>query len=264
MYCRRDEFNPCRRMRPGLWYNGAMQLYRVLGYWYMEITADRQDGWRIADPSWPGPVPFVPLGINEEVFNKWIQYAIRVAYWSFGEMWGSLIPWSGWAQSEINGQVQYRPSYRWQPLELEAADGYFAMQGARKFVNPRFGPETLETVDPHTILAVYAERVWMYKQTGGFGRFDNWFEEVGPMGDILMFSSRDARWGKGHPDRMFTALRYFDLIEDTPRLIGRYWTKIAAIYLGKGYRIRDGVYRLAGPFMHRADMMAPTETWLGW
>jgi len=230
----------------------------------MEITADSQDGWRIADPSWPGVMPFVPLGIPVEVFNKWIRYAVRVAYWSFGEMWGSLPPWVVWAQDEINGMTQYRPNYKWVPLEESAADGYFGNQGVRKFVNPSFGPETLKEVDSHTILATYGERVWLYKQAGGAASWGNWFTEVGELGDILMFTSRDPRWGRGHPDRMFTALRYWDLIEDVPVVKGRYWTKIAAIYLGKGVKYDDGHYYLSPAYEHRAHLMAPTMTWVGW
>lgn len=251
-------------MLPGLCYNGAMQLYRVLGYWYMEITADRQDGWRIGDPAWPGLVPFTPLGIPEDVYQSWIRYAIRVAYWSFGEMWGSLPPWAAWAQSEINGQTQYRPGYKWVPPEEEAADGYFANQGVRKFVNPSFGPETLKEVEPSTILATYEERVWLYRQEWHGRTGYNRFEEVGELGDILMFASRSPKWTKGYPDRMFTALRYFELIEDVPRLVGRYWTKIAAIYLGQGVNVGVGEYRLRRADAWRADIRSPTGTWRGW
>jgi len=253
----------CRQL-PGLCYNVCMQIYRVLGYWYMELTADRQDGWRIATPPWPGLYPFVPLGIPEEVYKKYIQYAIRVAYWSMGEMWSQLTIWAGWAQNEINGQSQYRSAYQWVPPDIEAADGYFEKQGVRKFVKPRFGPETLETVDPYTCLATYGERVWLYKQDGYSGWYKNWFEEVGELGDVLMFTSRDGKWGKGWPDRMFTALRYFELIEDVPLLRGRYWTKVAAIYLGKGSKIRDGVYELGYGYRHRADTMSPSEAWRSW
>jgi len=251
-------------MLPGLCYNGRMQLYRVLGYWYFEITADRQDGTVLGDPAWPGPVPFVPLGIPEEGFNAYIRYVSRVAYFSFGEMWDSLPMWAAWAQSSINGQVQWRPAYKWVPVHTYMAVPLFGTAGVRKFVNPRFGPETLEEVEPHTILATYEERAWLYRQEW-YGRTGyNKFEEVGELGDILMFTSRDPRWGRGHPDRMFTALRYGEMIEDVPRLVFRYWTKIAAIYLGKGYKGSDGVYYLTGRYSHRANLRAPTGTWLGW
>ena len=230
----------------------------------MEITADRQDGWRIGDPAVTGGYPFVPLGIDEEVFDALMRYTVRVAYYSFGEGGWQLQPWWWWAQNSINGQAQYGSTYKWVPKEIEAADVLFAAQGARKFVNPDFGPETLKTVEPSTILATYKERVWLYRQEW-YGRTGyNKFEEVGLLGDILMFISHDKGWIKGYPDRMFTALRYWDLLEDVPRLVGRYWTKIAAIYLGRGEKLREGEYYLRRADKWRANLRSPSTTWMAW
>ncbi len=251
-------------MLPGLCYNVRMRIYRMLGYWYMEIKFDGVVGWSKADISWPGPVPFVPLGIHEDVFRQWIRYVIRVAYFSFGEMWNELIPWAGWAQQEINAQAQRRLVYLWVPVHTYMAIPLLGTKAVRHLKKPVFGKETLEKVEFTTCLLTYQERVWLYKQDSIGGKGVNLFREVGRLGDILMFISRDKRWEKGHPDRMFTALRYFDYIEDVPIPRARYWTKIAAIYLGAGVKVGDGVYRLIDEYGHRADLRARTLAWELW
>ena len=251
-------------MLPGLCYNGGMQLYRLLGYWSFEVEASGVARWSNANPAVTGAYPFVPRGIDEDVFNSFMRYIIRVAYFSFGQAGWELSPWWWWAQHEINGTGQARSWYKWMPQDVEAAQSLFENAGVRVLSNPTFGPELLTSVEPSTILAMYKERVWLYRQEW-YGRTGyNRFEEVGPLGDIAMWNSRESRWPKGWPDRVCFGLRYYDLIEDVPLITARYWTKAAVIYLGQGEKGREGVYYLRRADEWRADLRSPSTAWMGW
>ena len=253
-----------RRMRPGLCYNVRMQLYRFLGYWHFEVQAASEVGVNDSNPVWPGPDPSVPYLMDETIFRSYVRYVIRVAYYSFGQRWDELVMWSAWAQASINWIAQHQSIYKWQPLDADAAQGYFEHALVRELSGPTFSREALVEEDFLSCLAVYGEEVWLYKQGGTAANPENVFTEIGPLGSILMWTSRAGNWLKGHPDRMVFAMRRYDLIQNVPFIIGRYWTKGAAMFLGKGVKIDAGKYKVGGGLGYHVDRVPPNDTWKMW
>ena len=214
--------------------------------------------------AWPGPQPSVPYLMDNSIFQSYVRYVIRVAHFSFGQMWDELPLWAAWAQASINWITQYRSIYKWQPLDEDAALGYFENAPVRELQSPTFQPEVLEEEDYLTCLALYGEEAWLYKQGGTAANPENVFTEIGPLGNIVMWSSRDSRWTKGHPDRFVFGMRYYDLIQNVPFVIARYWTTGAAMFLGKGVHIDSGQYKLGADYDHRIDLVPPTDAWKYW
>jgi len=217
-----------------------------------------------ANPPYPALYPSEPYLINPIIFASYVKYVIRVAHFSFGKSWDELVMWAAWAQASVNWITQYRPIYKWLPATIGPAWAYFEFENVRILQSPTFSLEALEEEDFLTCLALYGEHAWLYKQGGTAANPENVFTEIGPLGNIVMWSSRAPNWQKGHPDRLVFAMRYYDLIETVPMIKARYWTKGAAMYLGKGVKIDTGKYKVGGPLGYHVDRVPPTETWKSW
>lgn len=230
----------------------------------MEVKATGVTGWTSATLPFPCLLPFTPLGIDEVVFEYYMRYIYRKMRFTFGDTIASASVWLSWAMSEINAQAQGRSWYKWMSEDALTAWDYFNVAAVRVMRNPTFEREVLKTVEPSTILATYKERVWLYRQEWYGRKGYNKFEEIGPLGDIGMWNSRDPKWVKGWPDRMCFALKYYDLIEDVPQITARFWTHAAVIYLGRGYKLREGEYYLTRADEWRANLRSPSTAWMGW
>lgn len=241
-----------------------MLLYRHLGYWYFEVKAIRLVSMETVTPMWPGGYPVTPYLMDDFLFQSYIRHTVRVAYFTFGQMWDQLAMWTAWAREEVNWVTQGRPIYRWQPLDRAAWWGYFENAEVRKLGLPTFGPETLWEAPFLSCLGVYREKVWLYKQGGTEANPENVFTEVGPLGNVLMWNSAAPNWLKGYPDRWVYAMKMHNVIQEIPVHISRVWTKGAAMFLGKGVKIDTGKYKVGGALGYKVDRVPPTDTWKMW
>lgn len=241
-----------------------MKIYRVLGAWYHLIESEGPRIWT-REPGGPGLMPYCPLGIDEEVFEKYMQYCNRLGRWTFNRRDpDKRAMFLAASQSEINARAQGRKFYSWVPKTVEAARLRFDLAWVIKASSPTITYEMLEEYDFRTCWMVYEDTVWWAWQPHPLGLAAEYFERSAELGSQFLFLSRDHHVGPCWPDRIHTCYLWHGWITSNAQVKVVLFYRAAAIYLGLADHIGPNLYRLKPAFRERALCKAPSDVWKYW